>query len=116
MFIRNLLHFTEKLLGVYRWHPKIALRYLPIVAALRKAEVIEEVLENDCVLTGGETSEQPGVVDAGTYILTASIVGVVDKENIIDGSKIRAGDAVLALASSGIHTNGFSLVRKIMQA
>jgi|SRR3989344_495289 len=72
--------------------------------------------ENDCVLTGGETSEQPGVVDAGTYILTASIVGVVDKENIIDGSKIRAGDAVLALASSGIHTNGFSLVRKIMQA
>lgn len=72
--------------------------------------------ENGCVLTGGETSEQPGVVAVGTYILTASVVGVVDKENIIDGSKIQFGDAVLALASSGIHTNGFSLVRRIMEA
>ncbi len=72
--------------------------------------------ENGCVLTGGETSEQPGVVEAGTYILTASIVGVVEKERIIDGSKIRLGDRVLALASSGVHTNGFSLVRKIMES
>lgn len=72
--------------------------------------------ENGCVLTGGETSEQPGVVGAGTYILTASVVGVVDKENIIDGSNIQSGDTVLALASSGVHTNGFSLVRKIMEA
>ncbi|MBI4088211.1 phosphoribosylformylglycinamidine cyclo-ligase [Candidatus Kaiserbacteria bacterium] len=72
--------------------------------------------ENGCVLTGGETSEQPGVVDAGTYILTASIVGVVEKERIIDGSKIGAGDVVIALSSSGVHTNGFSLVRKIMEA
>lgn len=71
--------------------------------------------ENGCVLTGGETSEQPGVVEAGTYILTASIVGVVEKEKIIDGSKIRNGDIVLALASSGMHTNGYSLVRKIMK-
>jgi phosphoribosylformylglycinamidine cyclo-ligase len=71
--------------------------------------------ENNCVLTGGETSEQPGVVDAGAYILTASIVGVVEKENIIDGSKIESGDVVLALQSSGIHTNGFSLVRKIIE-
>lgn len=70
--------------------------------------------ENGCVLTGGETSEQPGVVEAGTYILTASIVGVVDKENIIDGSKIKEGDIVLALASSGVHTNGISLVRKLI--
>src|SRR3989344_135627 len=71
--------------------------------------------ENGCELTGGETSEQPGVVEAGTYILTASIVGVVEKDLIIDGSKIREGDMVLALASSGIHTNGLSLVRKIMK-
>lgn len=84
---------------------------LKMVSALSSA-----CKENGCVLTGGETSEQPGVVDAGTYILTASVVGVVDKENIIDGSKIQDGDAVLALASSGIHTNGFSLVRKIMEA
>ena len=51
----------------------------------------------------------------GTYILTASIVGVVEKERIIDGSKIQIGDAVLALASSGVHTNGISLVRKIIE-
>lgn len=69
--------------------------------------------ENGCVLTGGETSEQPGVVDAGTYILTASIVGVVEKDKIIDGSKIKTGDMVLALASSGVHTNGLSLIRKV---
>lgn len=71
--------------------------------------------ENECTLTGGETSEQPGVVDIGTYIMTASIVAVVDKENIIDGSKIKSGDTVIALASSGIHTNGLSLARKVMQ-
>ncbi|MEK7133575.1 MAG: phosphoribosylformylglycinamidine cyclo-ligase [Patescibacteria group bacterium] len=83
---------------------------LRIVSALSAA-----CKENNCVLTGGETSEQPGVVEAGTYILTASIVGVVDKENIIDGSKIEAGDTVLALSSNGVHTNGFSLIRKIME-
>lgn len=72
--------------------------------------------ENGAVLTGGETSEQPNVVPAGTYILTASIVGVVEREKIIDGSKIQEGDTVLALASSGVHTNGFSLIRKIMES
>lgn len=72
-------------------------------------------LENGCMLTGGETSEQPSVIGAGTYILTASIVGVVEKEKIIDGSKIKEGDIVLALASNGVHTNGFSLIRKIME-
>jgi phosphoribosylformylglycinamidine cyclo-ligase len=71
--------------------------------------------QNGCVLTGGETSEQPGVVEVGTYILSASIVGVVEKENIIDGSKIKSGNTILALASSGLHTNGYSLVRKIMK-
>ncbi len=83
---------------------------LRIVSALSAA-----CKESGCVLTGGETSEQPGVVEVGTYILTASIVGVVEKEGIIDGSKIQFGDVVLALASSGVHTNGFSLVRKIIQ-
>ncbi len=80
-----------------------------IVSSLAKA-----CKDNGCVLTGGETSEQPGVVEAGTYILSASIVGVVEKNSIIDGSKIKDGDVVLALASSGLHTNGYSLVRKIM--
>ncbi|MBI4093408.1 phosphoribosylformylglycinamidine cyclo-ligase [Candidatus Kaiserbacteria bacterium] len=75
----------------------------------------EAAKENECSLTGGETSWQPGVIPEGTYILTASIVGVVEKEKIIDGSKIREGDVVLALASSGVHTNGISLVRKIIE-
>ena len=72
--------------------------------------------ENGCILTGGETSEQPGVIEAGTYIMMASIVGVVEKDRIIDGRRIQKGDAVVALASSGMHTNGFSLRRKIMEA
>jgi phosphoribosylformylglycinamidine cyclo-ligase len=70
--------------------------------------------EQDCVLTGGETSEQPGVIESGTYILTASAVGVVEKSKVIDGSKIARGDCVLAVASNGLHTNGYSLVRALM--
>jgi phosphoribosylformylglycinamidine cyclo-ligase len=70
---------------------------------------------NGCVLSGGETSEQPGVLADGTYILTSSIVGIVEKDDIIDGSEIRKGDLVLALESSGIHTNGYTLVRRIIK-
>ncbi len=75
----------------------------------------EAAKNNECTLTGGETSWQPGVIPEGTYILTASIVGVVEKDRVIDGSKIKSGDAVIALTSSGVHTNGISLVRKIME-
>lgn len=71
--------------------------------------------ENECVLTGGETSEQPGVLADGTYILTSSIVGICEKDEIIDGSAIREGDVVISLKSSGIHTNGLTLVRTIMR-
>jgi phosphoribosylformylglycinamidine cyclo-ligase len=71
--------------------------------------------KQECVLTGGETSEQPGVLSPGTYILTSSIVGIVEKDKIIDGSKIEEGNVVIALESSGIHTNGYTLVRKIMK-
>lgn len=67
------------------------------------------------VLTGGETSEQPGVLEAGTYVLGASCIGVVEKSKIIDGSAIEAGDTILALKSSGLHTNGYTLVRALMK-
>lgn len=67
-----------------------------------------------CVLTGGETSEQPGVLEPGKYILTSSIVGIVEKSKIIDGSKITEDDVVLGIASNGIHTNGYTLIRTIM--
>lgn len=70
--------------------------------------------EQDCSLVGGETSEQPGVLESGLYVLAAAIVGVVDKPKIIDGSKIRRGDVVLAVASNGLHTNGYSLVRALL--
>ena len=68
-----------------------------------------------CTLTGGETSEQPGVVEPGLYILTSSIIGVVEKANIIDGSKIGTGDFILSVASNGLHTNGYSLVRALIE-
>ena len=71
--------------------------------------------ENGSVLTGGETSEQPDVVEKGVYVLTSSIVGIVEKDEIIDGSKIEKGDVVLALPSNGIHTNGFSFLRMLME-
>lgn len=82
----------------------------------RCVKAMADACKNEgCVLTGGETSEQPGILGDDTYILTSSIVGIVDKKNIIDGSKITKGDAVLALESSGIHTNGYTLVRSIMK-
>jgi len=70
--------------------------------------------ENECALVGGETSIQPQVVDNGLYVLTASIAGIVSKEHIVDGSKICLGDSILAVASNGLHTNGYSLVRMLM--
>ena len=77
--------------------------------------VADACAKEGCVLTGGETSEQPGVLSEGTYILTSSIVGVVEKSKIIDGSKIEEGDVVLGVASNGVHTNGYTLVRSIME-
>lgn len=76
--------------------------------------ISEACRENECVLVGGETSIQPQVVEKGVYILTSNVAGIVEKENIIDGSAIREGDIVLAVASNGLHTNGYSLVRMLM--
>lgn len=67
-----------------------------------------------CSLTGGETSEQPQVLAPGTYVLGASCIGVADKDDIVDGSAIKAGDTVLALESSGPHTNGYTLIRALL--
>ena len=79
-------------------------------------EISKACGENGCVLVGGETSEQPGVLPEGRYILQASALGIVEKSKIIDGTAIKRGDALVALASNGLHTNGYSLVRRLMEA
>jgi phosphoribosylformylglycinamidine cyclo-ligase len=67
-----------------------------------------------CALIGGETAQMPGMYRKGEYDLAGCIVGVVDRARIIDGSDIKPGDAILGLASNGLHTNGYSLARKIL--
>ena len=68
----------------------------------------------DCALIGGETAQMPGMYRNGEYDLAGCMVGVVDRAKIIDGSKIKPGDVILGLASNGLHTNGYSLARKIL--
>src|SRR5467141_3420188 len=69
--------------------------------------------ENHCALIGGETAQMPGFYQPGEYDLSGAIVGVVERARLLDGKAIRPGDAVIGLASSGLHTNGYSLARKI---
>jgi phosphoribosylformylglycinamidine cyclo-ligase len=69
--------------------------------------------ENGCVLLGGETAEMPGFYADGEYDIAGFIVGVVDREKVIDGKRIESGDVLLALPSVGLHTNGYSLARKL---
>jgi phosphoribosylformylglycinamidine cyclo-ligase len=69
--------------------------------------------DNNCALIGGETAEMPGMYQPGDYDVAGFCVGIVEKDQIIDGSKIKAGNKIIALPSSGFHSNGFSLVRKV---
>src|SRR5215470_14251906 len=66
-------------------------------------------VENHCALIGGETAQMPGFYQPGEYDITGTIVGVVERSRILDGKAVRPGDAVIGLASSGLHTNGYSL-------
>jgi phosphoribosylformylglycinamidine cyclo-ligase len=83
------------------------------------ASVVEGIAEgcrqSNAALIGGETAEMPGMYGKGDYDLAGFCVGIVEKQKIIDGSKVKAGDAMIAIASSGPHSNGYSLVRKIIE-
>jgi phosphoribosylformylglycinamidine cyclo-ligase len=88
-------------------------KLLPDVVAAILEGIANSCRENDCVLLGGETAEMPGFYADGEYDIAGFIVGVVDHEKVIDGKRIAPGDVVLALPSVGLHTNGYSLARKL---
>lgn len=89
-------------------------RLQPELAATIVRGVAEGCLQAGCALIGGETAEMPGFYPDGEYDLAGFCVGIVDKAQAINGSGIRAGDTLIGLASSGVHSNGFSLVRKLL--
>lgn len=77
--------------------------------------VAEGCVQSECALVGGETAEHPGLMPEDDYDLAGFAVGVVDKKDIIDGTNIKSGDILVGMASSGVHSNGFSLVRKVFE-
>ena len=85
------------------------------VAADVVTGIAEGCQQSGCSLIGGETAEMPGMYEGDDYDLAGFCVGIVDKKKIIDGSKVKPGDVLLGLASSGPHSNGYSLIRKILE-
>jgi phosphoribosylformylglycinamidine cyclo-ligase len=92
--------------GVGKLEPAVAEQ---VVSGMAKA-----CRENSCALIGGETAEMPGFYTAGEYDLAGCIIGAVNREHVIDGSRIAAGDRLLGLSSTGLHTNGYSLARNVL--
>ncbi len=86
---------------------------IPEKIAMIVKGVAEGCKQSDCALIGGETAEHPGLMPEDEYDVAGFTVGVVDRKDMIDGSGIKAGDVLIGVASSGVHSNGFSLVRKV---
>jgi phosphoribosylformylglycinamidine cyclo-ligase len=85
-------------------------------AVLELAEGLADgCVYNQCALIGGETAEMPDLYEPGEFDIAGTLVGIVEKENIIDGSRIESGDILLGLKSSGLHTNGYTLARRIIE-
>ena len=89
-------------------------RLEPDVTVAVMKGLVRACTENRCALLGGETAEMPGFYEDGQYDLAGFIVGVVERERLIVGDKIKSGDCLIGIPSSGLHTNGYSLARKIM--
>ena len=88
-------------------------RLLPEVAAEVISGIARACRENGCALIGGETAEMPGFYANGEYDLAGFIVGIVDRERIVDGRIMCPGDRLIGLPSAGLHTNGYSLARRV---
>jgi phosphoribosylformylglycinamidine cyclo-ligase len=89
-------------------------KLLPDVAEKVIRGFVKACRENDCALVGGETAEMPGMYLSGEYDIAGTIVGVADAKKILDGHKVDRGDVLIGLPSNGLHTNGYSLARKVL--
>ena len=87
----------------------------PEIAAAVVTGMVNACRENGCALIGGETAEMPGLYQEKDFDLAGSIVGVVDHEKIVNGNAVREGDVLIGLPSTGLHTNGYSLARKVLE-
>jgi len=89
-------------------------KLLPDVAEQVILGFVKACRENECALIGGETAEMPGMYSAGDYDIAGTIVGIVARKRIVDGKKVRKGDLLIGLPSTGLHTNGYSLARRVL--
>jgi phosphoribosylformylglycinamidine cyclo-ligase len=117
---RDLVNHCVNDILVYGARPLFFLDYLasgriePRIVGEVVSGVLEGCLDNEMVLLGGETAEMPGFYREGEYDVAGFIVGIVGKENVVDGKAIRKGDLLIGLPSAGLHTNGYSLARRIV--
>ena len=117
---RDLVNHCVNDILVYGAQPLFFLDYLasgkvdPKTVAAVVSGVLDGCLDNDMILLGGETAEMPGFYQPGEYDIAGFIVGIVGKDNVVDGKSIVAGDLLIGLPSNGLHTNGYSLARHIV--